>query len=293
MSLPLPVDAKDLAPPAARAGFFRRFRASRVAFGAACFIAMLLLLAMLAPLVTSYDIYSGGDDALLPPLSPGHWLGTDHLGRDIWTELAYGTRVSLSVGVVASLVALVIGVVVGAVAGYDGKWIDAGLMRIAEFFQTLPRFVLALIVSALFGVGLEKVILVIAILSWPQTARVVRVSFLSLREALFVDAARVGGMPGWAIVVREILPNVVAPIIVLASLDIATAILIEAGLSFFGLGDPNFVSWGGMLNQAQQYLRSAWWMSVFPGAAIALTVLAFNLLGDGLNDALNPRLRSD
>jgi peptide/nickel transport system permease protein len=152
-------------------------------------------------------------------------------------------------------------------------------------FQTLPRFVLALVVIALFGPGLVKVIFVIGALAWPQTARVVRASVATLRATPFVDAARVGGMPGAAIVLLEILPNVAAPVIVLAALDVATAILLEAGLGFFGLGDPNLVSWGAMLNEAQQYLRSAWWMAVFPGVAIALTVLAFNRLGDALNAA--------
>jgi peptide/nickel transport system permease protein len=203
----------------------------------------------------------------------------------------YGARVSLTVGVLAAASSVVIGVVVGALSGFLGGAVDATLMRISEFFQTLPRFVLALIIVALFGAGLAKLILVIAILSWPQTARVVRASFLSLREAPFVDAARVGGMSTGAIILYEGLPNVLAPIVVTASLDVAAAILLEAGLGFFGLADPNLVSWGGMLNQAQQYLRQAWWMSLFPGLAISLVVLAFNVIGDGLNDALNPRLR--
>jgi peptide/nickel transport system permease protein len=184
---------------------------------------------------------------------------------------------------------VVFGVFVGALAGYFGGWLDTLLMRIAEFFQTLPRFVVALIVIALFGTSVPKMILVIAALSWPQLARVVRASVAALAQAQFVDAARVAGMGHGAIIVREILPNVAAPIVVLGSLDIAMAILIEASLSFFGLGDPNHVSWGAMLNDAQQYLRSAWWMSAFAGLAIALTVLSFNVLGDALNDALNPR----
>ena len=179
----------------------------------------------------------------------------------------------------------------GGGAGNAGGAVDATLMRVAEFFQTLPRLVLALIVVALFGAGLGRLIVVIAVLSWPQTARVVRASFLSLREAPFVDAARVGGMSAGAIVASEILPNALAPIIVAGSRDVATAILLEAALGFFGLGDPNRVSWGSMLNQAQPYLRQAWWMALFPGLAISLVVLAFNILGDSLNEALNPRLR--
>jgi peptide/nickel transport system permease protein len=248
-----------------------------------------VLLALFAPLVAGHDPYVGGADALLPPLSKNHPLGTDDLGRDIWAELAFGARVSLIVGVVTAASGLVIGVAVGALAGYAGGVLDAILMRVSEFFQTLPRFVLALIVIALFGPGITKVIVVISILSWPQTARVVRASFASLRGAVFVDAARIGGMRPLTVMAQEILPNALAPIIVMGSLDVATAILLEAGLGFFGLGDPNLISWGGMLNEAQQYLRSAWWMALFPGLAIALTVLGFNLLGDALNECLDPR----
>jgi peptide/nickel transport system permease protein len=199
--------------------------------------------------------------------------------------------VSLLIGFSVAAASTENGIIVGATAGYFGGWVDSLLMRISDFFQTLPRFVLALIIIALFGSGLSKVIFVLAILSWPQTARVVRTGFQTLRSAGFVDAARVSGMPRRAIIVREILPNVLASVIVVGSLDVAGAILIAAALSFFGLGDPNLVSWGGMLQQAQLYLTQAWWRAVFPGVAIALVVLAFNLVGDGLNDALNPRLR--
>jgi peptide/nickel transport system permease protein len=259
---------------------------TRVALG---LLIVMVLAALLAPWFATHDPFSGSNDALLPPLSPGHWLGTDDLGRDIWSRVVHGTRVSLLVGIASSALAVTLGVTVGAVAGYFGGWIDVVLMRIAEFFQTLPRFVLALIVIALFGASTTKLIVVIGLLAWPQMARVVRATVASLQQAPFVDAARVAGMPDRTIIAKEILPNVAAPIIVLGSLDIASAILIEASLSFFGLGDPNAISWGGMLNDAQQFLRSAWWMSAFPGLAIAMTVLAFNLLGDALNDALNPR----
>ena len=259
---------------------------TRVALG---LLILMVMAALLAPWFATHDPFSGSNDALLPPLSPGHWLGTDDLGRDIWSRVVHGTRVSLLVGIASSALAVTLGVTVGAVAGYFGGWIDLVLMRIAEFFQTLPRFVLALIVIALFGASTTKLIVVIGLLAWPQMARVVRATVASLQQAPFVDAARVAGMPDRTIIAKEILPNVAAPIIVLGSLDIASAILIEASLSFFGLGDPNAISWGGMLNDAQQFLRSAWWMSAFPGLAIAMTVLAFNLLGDALNDALNPR----
>ncbi len=268
----------------------RRFLATRTGPVAAGIVLVALLLAVLAPLVAG-DPFDGASDALLPPGSVGHLLGTDDLGRDLWAELAFGARVSLMVGLVTASIGMVIGVAVGAAAGFLGGWVDTVLMRVAEFFQTVPRFVLALIAVALFGPGVTRVIIVLAVLAWPQTARVVRGLYAGLRQAGFVDAAVVGGMPGLSVAVVEILPNVMAPVIVLFSLDVATAILLEAGLGFFGLGDPDRVSWGSMLNEAQQYLRSAWWMAAFPGAAIAAVVLGFNMLGDALNQALDPRGR--
>jgi peptide/nickel transport system permease protein len=289
--------SRPLAPLSAgvayrRAGLRQRLLRRPATTLALGFLVVLVALAVFAPLIAGYDPLTGGDNSLQPPLSPSHWLGTDDLGRDIWARTIYGTRVSLTVGVASALIAVVVGVVVGALAGYFGGWLDALLMRVAEFFQTLPRFVVALVVIALFGTSVPKMIAVIAALAWPQLARVVRASVATLRQAQFVDAARVAGMGHGAIIAREILPNAAAPIIVLGSLDVAMAILIEASLSFFGLGDPNHVSWGAMLNDAQEYLRSAWWMSAFPGLAIALTVLSFNMLGDALNDALNPRTGS-
>jgi len=287
-----PIAVPPAGTPWRKAGFLQRLLRRPTTVLALVFLALLVGAAVFAPFVTAYDPLGGGDSALLEPLSPGHWLGSDDLGRDIWARVVHGTRISLTVGVGSALFAVVVGVIVGALAGYFGGWLDTVLMRIAEFFQTLPRFVVALIVIALFGTSVFKMIVVIAALSWPQLARVVRASVATLAQSQFVDAARVAGMGHGAIIVREVLPNAAAPIIVLGSLDIAMAILIEASLSFFGLGDPNHVSWGAMLNDAQQYLRTAWWMSAFPGLAIALTVLSFNMLGDALNDALNPRADS-
>jgi peptide/nickel transport system permease protein len=252
-------------------------------------VLLLIALALGASWVSPGDPLAGSADALLPPGSAGHLLGTDDLGRDMLAMLIHGSRVSLAVGLASSGVSLVLGVLAGATAGWLGGWADAVVMRISEFFQTLPRFVLALIVIAIAGPGIGKVILVIAVLGWPQTARVVRAEISALRGAAFVDAARLGGMPAPLIVLREVLPQIAAPVLVLAALDVATAILLEAGLGFFGLGDPNLASWGAMLNEAQQYLRSAWWMSVFPGLAIGITVLLFNALGDRAAAALDPR----
>ena len=271
--------------------FWYRFSRNRLAVAALVFILVCVLLAVFAPFFTSHDPQVGDADPFLTPGSAGAPLGTNHLGHDVWTSLLYGGRVSLSVGFLAALSSGLIGILVGSLAGYFGGWLDTILMRISEFFQIIPRFVLALVIVAISGSGLGKLILVIAILAWPQMARLVRAQFLSLREATFVEAARVAGMPPAALILREILPNALAPVIVTASLDVASAILLEASLGFFGLGDPNLVSWGSMLNDAQPYLRQAWWMALFPGLAISLVVLALNVVGDGLNDAFNPRLR--
>ncbi len=270
--------------------FWHRFRRNRLAVAGVILVAGLGVLAVLAPLVAPYEPTGTSLASLQPPGARGHLLGTDDLGRDILSGVIWGTRVSLVVGVAAATTAVLIGILIGAVAGYYGRRTDAVLMRITELFQTIPRFVLALLVVALFGRGLAKLVLVIGLLAWPQAARLVRGQFLAQTSAAYVDAARALALPGWRIIFSEVLPNVLAPVIVLGSLDVAQAILLEASLGFFGLGDPNLVSWGGMLNNAQAYLREAWWMSVFPGLGIALAVVGFNLIGDGLNDAINPRL---
>jgi peptide/nickel transport system permease protein len=260
--------------------------AARISFAV---LVLLIAIAIAIPVLPLPDPWVGGRDALMPPGTPGHLLGTDELGRDVLSRVLWGTRVSLTVGLVVAFVTTVIGVVIGAIAGYFGGWIDSVLMRISEFFQSLPTIVVAIVVVALLGGGTDRLIVVIALLAWPQTARIVRSGFLSQRRAGYVDAAKVAGAGSIRIVSTEILPNVIAPVIVIATLDVAGAILIESSLSFFGLGNPNVVSWGGMLEQAQGYIRQAWWMSVFPGVMIATVVLAFNLFGDALNDALNPR----
>jgi peptide/nickel transport system permease protein len=271
--------------------FWRQFRRHRLGVFGLAVVIILCLVALLAPYLAPHDPFRTSRASFLPPGSPGHFLGTDHLGRDILSSIIWGTRVSLLVGLAAAFTATVIGILIGAVSGFFGRWVDELLMRITELFQIIPRFVLALIVVAFFGSGLVNLILVIGILSWPQTARLVRSQFLRHRNLPYVDSARVLGMKPGRIIFSEILPNVLAPVIVVASLDIAQAILLEASLGFFGLGDPNLRSWGGMLNTAQGYVQRAWWMSVFPGLAISLSVLAFNLVGDSINEATDPRLR--
>src|SRR5690606_873891 len=220
------------------------------------------------PVLAPHDPFTTSCASFQPPLTDGHLLGTDNLGRDVLSQVIWGSRVSLMVGLAAALTATLIGVLIGALSGYFGGWFDELLMRITEFSQVVPRFVLALIVVAFFGSGLVNLILVIGALSWPQTARLVRSQYLSHKTLQYVDAGRGLGMGTLRIMFRHILPNVMGPVLVVASLDVAQAILLEASLGFFGLGDPNLTSWGGMLNDAQGFMRRAWWMSVFPGIGI-------------------------
>ncbi len=214
------------------------------------------------------------------------------LGRDIAAGLVHGARVSLLVGTISTLFAVVVGVGVGSIAGYFGGRIDDALMRITEFFQTIPQLAMAVVLVAIFTPSLFSIVTAIALVSWPPVARLVRAEVLSLREREFVEAAIVLGRPTHLILLDEILPNTLPPVIVTASLMVATAILTEAALSFLGLGDRNFMSWGFMIGAARSMLREAPWLSVFPGLAILITVLAVNLAGEGLNDALNPRAKA-
>lgn len=226
------------------------------------------------------------------PGSNGFLLGSDTLGRDVASGIAHGARTSLLIASLATLVAVLIGGIFGGLAGYFGGWVDDILMRVTEMFQTIPSFIFAILIVAIMKPSIQSIIIAIAVVSWPAVARLVRGEFISLRNREFVQACHIVGMSDVRIMLKEILPNCLSPIIVAASLMIATAILIESGLSFLGLGDPNIISWGFQIGAGRTVLRSAWWVCTFPGVAILLTVLAINLVGEGLNDALNPRLRT-
>ncbi|MCR6670796.1 ABC transporter permease [Devosia ginsengisoli] len=254
--------------------------------GAVFFLAVALFANWLAP----YGRLEMG--LSFQPPSPDNWLGTDSLGSDVLSSIIYGAQTSLLVGFCAVATSSVIGVVVGALSGYYGGMVDNVFMRITELFQMVPQFFLAIIIIALFGASIWNVIFVIGILTWPSTARLLRGEFLALKQREFIEAGRSLGMSDFDLIMREILPNALPPVIVNASLQISGAILLETSLSFLGLGDPNVMSWGMMLNSAQEYFNRAWWMAAFPGLAIFLTTLGLNLVGDGLNDALNPRLRT-
>ncbi len=256
----------------------------------------LILLAVIGVAASASVLFPDGpwDMAGAPFQPPGEMdlpLGTDSLGRNVAAGIAYGARVSLLVGAVATILSLAIGVTLGAVAGYLGGWVDDLVMRITEFFQTIPSFVLAILLVAIFTPSIGSIVTAIAVVSWPPVTRVVRAEFLSLRSREFVQAAEVLGKSPFSIVLTDILPNALSSVIVLASLMAATAILLESSLSFLGLGDPNLMSWGFLIGSGRSVIRIAWWMSVFPGLAIVVTVLALNLIGEGLSDALNPRLR--
>ncbi|MEQ3625838.1 MAG: ABC transporter permease [Celeribacter sp.] len=249
----------------------------------------MLLFAFLLPLALGTPNAMG--DLSFGPPSLAHPMGTDDLGRDVFTRFAYGARSSLSVGILAALTASIIGISIGAIAGYSRGIVDIALMRVSELFQVIPRFFLALLVIAIFGSNIMFIILTIGLLGWPEVARITRGEFLSLREREYVMAAQTIGQSKRKIIFSEILPNAMPPLIVAMTMQVSSAILLEAGLSFLGLGDPSNPSWGLMLNEAQQFLTRAWWMAVFPGLGIVITVAALNVFGDHLTDVLNPRLK--
>lgn len=276
--------------PSRLVAFWLRYRRNRAAMlGMGLFI-IVVFMALTAGLIAPGDPLARAADPLTPPFTDFSVpLGTDQLGRDILAGIFYGARISLLIGVIATLISISIGVLIGALAGYFGGWVDDVLMRITEAFQTIPNFVLLLTLVAIMGSKIEWITLAIGIVSWTAPARMVRAEFMSLRGREFVDAARNLGVSNSAIIFREILPNAMPPVVVYASVIMALAILLESALAFLGLGDPNYASWGNMIGQGRAVLRTAWYCAAIPGIAIVLTVLSFSLLGEGLNDALNPR----
>lgn len=271
--------------------FWARFCRNRSAVIGLVILALVVFIAATAHLFFPEDPFKLVGSAMSPPGENGFLLGSDTLGRDVAAGMAHGARVSLLIGLLATSVAVMLGILLGAFAGYFGGWVDDILMRVTEMFQTIPSFIFAILIVAIMKPSINSVIIAIAVVSWPAVARLVRGEFMSMRNREFVQACHIIGMSDWRIMLREILPNCLSPIIVTGSLMVATAILIESGLAFLGLGDPNIISWGFQIGAGRTVLRSAWWVCTFPGIAIMLTVLAINLVGEGLNDALNPRLR--
>lgn len=263
-------------------------RSPGAVFGLAMLVAAILV-AVAAPLLAPYPPTALQAGTLRPP-GPDFLLGTDQVGRDILSNLIYGTRISLIFALGVAGVSLVVGVMLGALAGYFGGWIDDLLSRVIEVFLMIPQFVLVITVVALFGNNIVYTIVIVGLTIWPSNARIIRAQVLTLKQRAFVRAVEASGASPWRILFRHILPNGMQPVVANSTLQMGYAILFEASISFFGLSDPNIVSWGSMLFLANLH-KSAWWMAVFPGLCILLLVLAFNLVGDGTNEALNPRAR--
>jgi peptide/nickel transport system permease protein len=278
----------NTAPP----GLFRRLADHRSALIGAALLLLILAFAVLGPLLRPEDPW---DMVAAPMLWPGedlaNPLGTDVMGRDLAAGLVSGARVSLLIGLVSTLIAAVLGTLFGALGGFYGGRIDAVLMRVTELFQTVPTFVLAVVLVAVLRPSVTTAVIAIGIVSWPATARLVRAQFLSLRDREFVLAAETIGMGTTRLILTQLLPNALPPVIAISTLTIAHAIQTEAALAFLGLGDPNVMSWGTIIGGGREQLTEAWYICGLPGIAIIITVLAFNLLGEGLNDALNPHLQ--
>ncbi|MGV1836341.1 ABC transporter permease [Rhizobium rhizogenes] len=271
--------------------FWKRFSRNKGAVIGLLILFGVIALSIVAPFLYPKSPWAMVQRPFLAPFTMDRFpLGTDPMGRDLASGLAHGAQVSLLVGFVSTVVSLVIGIPIGAIAGYFGGWVDDCLMRFTEFFQSVPSFALAVVLVAIFQPSIASIVVAIAVVSWPPVARLLRGEVMSLRSREFVEAAVLSGQTHATIIWRQILPNTLSPIIVLASMMVAAAILIESSLSFLGLGDRNVMSWGYIIGAGRTVIRQAWWVSFFPGLAILLTVLALNLVGEGLNDALNPRL---
>jgi peptide/nickel transport system permease protein len=271
--------------------FWPRFRQNGFAVAGGVVVAVLFLMSFLAPYITPYDPSSIDAYHVLMPPSSLHWMGTDELGRDVFTRVIYGARISLKVGFVAVGIAMVIGTMTGLLAGYYGRWVDALLMRLVDIMLCFPTFFLILAVIAMLEPSIWYIMLVIGATGWMGVARLVRAEVLSIRERDFILAARAIGASDIRIILRHILPNAMAPVLVAATLGVAGAILTESALSFLGIGvQPPTPSWGNILTSGKDYIGFAWWLSLYPGLAILVTVLAYNLLGEGIRDAIDPRL---
>lgn len=244
-------------------------------------IIAITLIGIFAPYVAPFGPWEMAGPPTLPPFQDSAYiLGTDVLGRDVLSGIIYGTRISLLVGVLCTVATVAVGILLGALAGYFGGWVDDALMRATEFFQVLPSFIFAVVLVAVFQPSLYSVMTAIILVSWPPVARLVRSEFLTLRSREYVDAAMTAGKGHTWIIFQEILPNALAPIIAMATLMVAASISLESSLSFLGLGDPNYITWGYMIGVSRTIIRTAWWMSVFPGIALILAILAINMVGE-------------
>ena len=272
--------------------FWRTFRRNQLALIGAAVVSVLVLLAVLAPVLAPWEPNKLDTKHILDPPSRSHWLGTDQLGRDVLARVLYGSRISLAVGFVSVGIATLIGVLLGSAAGYQGGAVDTVIMRLVDLMLVFPRFFLLLAVLALLRPSIWTIMAIIGLTGWMGVARLVRAEFLTLREREFVIWSESIGAGALRVVFRHILPNALAPVLVAMTLGIPAAILTESGLSFLGLGvQPPYATWGNILNDGKDVLEIAWWMTLYPGLAILITVLSYNLMGEGIRDALDPRLR--
>jgi peptide/nickel transport system permease protein len=272
--------------------FWKALARNRLALVGGAVVVVLVILAVLAPVLAPWDPHRPDVKKILDPPSARHWLGTDQLGRDVLSRMLYGARVSLAVGFVSVGIAALIGVTVGAVAGYAGGAVDNTVMRLVDLMLVFPRFFLLLAVLAFLRPSIWTIMAVIGLTGWMSVARLVRAEFLALKEREFVIWSQSVGASGFRVVWRHILPNAMAPVLVAMTLGIPAAILTESGLSFLGLGvRPPYATWGNILNEGKDAIEIGWWLSLYPGVAILITVLSYNLFGEGIRDALDPRLR--
>jgi peptide/nickel transport system permease protein len=270
----------------------QRFRHNLMGLVGLVFVGVVVLTAVLAPLIATHDPMSQSNPALLQPMTDGHLLGTDSLGRDIFSRLVYGARYALLIGLGAVFVSAGIGITLGTFGGYFGGLVDRVVMRLVDIFLGIPILVLAMAISGILGGGLRNVIIAVGVAGWARFARLTRGETVSIKENEYIEAAINSGTSHGKIILRHVLPNAIGPIVVYGSLYIASAILWSAALSFLGLGaQPPTPVWGAMIGQGRDYLTIAWWIATFPGLAITLTVLGFNFLGDGIRDSIDPRQR--
>ena len=306
MAVSIPIDQRLAVPEDevfTKVTVWKRFRRHRLALAGIVVLGFMILVAIFANQLKPYDPNAIDNVHWLgTPLAPGvahHVLGTDEVGRDLLSRLMFGARISLTVGISATLMEIIIGTILGAIAGYYGGWVDYVIMRITDVFLSIPLLPLLLVLTAIVAASSSKaslsfgvIVIVIGALIWPSAARLVRAQFLSLREREYTEAARAVGNNDARIIFRHLLPNAMAPLIVQATLDVANVIVLESTISFLGFGiQPPTASWGNMLASAQSNLEIAWWVAMFPGLLILVTVLAINYIGDGLRDALDPNMR--
>lgn len=273
-------------------GLVRRILRSPLSVVGIVLVLIILLTALFAPLIATHSPTEVDLLSKLEAPSAEHYFGTDEVGRDIFSRIVYGTRISLRIGLLVVLISFPIGTILGAIAGYIGGRVDQVIMRITDVFLSFPGIILAMSIAAALGPSIENVMLALAATWWPWYTRIVRSSVLSIKNSEFIEASRALGANPFRILFKEVIPNAIAPATIQASLDLGFVILSAAGLSFIGLGaQPPSPEWGAMLSNSREILRDAWWAATFPGVAILLTVLGFNLLGDGLNDLLDPKQR--